>query len=240
MYEASSTLVAPRRTLQPLWRYLSAQRLLDLLATGELYFAHLPVLEDQNEGALTARSRERLADWFQHHNKSTRLVAYQEVDKYQENRAGFYVNCWHMNNHESYLMWKAYAGRGFAIQTTFERLQASLGGTEFVATGGVVKYVDFARELTPVGNVFDHLATKDMPYEDEREFRLVFWDLDPRNAAHPKLATGLRVSVDVSMLAQAIVRSPYHEPLDREIERLMEQHEIKLVSSMVCAKCGDA
>jgi hypothetical protein len=235
MYEASSTLTRPEWTLQPLWRYLSAERLRDLLSTREIYFAHLPVLEDQQEGALTSRSREHLASWFQHHNKCTRLIAYSEVEKYQENRTNFYINCWHMNRHESYLMWKAYAGRGFAIQTTFERLQASLDSTQSVITGGVVQYLDFTRDFTPVGNVFNHVATKDMPYQDEREFRLVFWDLDPRNATHAKLPTGLRVPVNVRMLVQAIVKSPYHEPLDQEIERLMEQHGINLVKSTVSA-----
>ena len=219
---------------------MSAQRLRDLLATGELFFAHLPALEDRNEGALTARSREHLADWFQHHNKSSRLIAYREVDKYQENRGNFYVNCWHMNDHESYLMWKAYAGRGFAIETTFERLQASLDATASVVTGGVVQYVDFTRDFTPVGNVFNHVATKDMPYQDEREFRLVFWDTDPRNASCPKLAAGLRVRVNVGMLIRAVVQSPYPEPLGPEIERLMEHHKLTLLSSGVSAKAVGA
>jgi len=236
MFEASPVLTRPGNSRQLCWRYLPAHYLLDLLATEELYFSHLPSLEDQNEGALTARSREHLANWFQHHNKSSRLVAYQEVEKYQENRKSFYVNCWHMNDHESYLMWKAYAGRGFAIQSTFERIQASLDATASVVTGGVVQYVDFTRDFTPVGNVFNHVATKDMPYQDEHEFRLVIWNSDPRNATHAKLATGLRVPINVGMLVQAVVQSPYPEPLDREIERLMEHHKIKFASSTVFAK----
>lgn len=236
MYEPSRVLVRPDNTRQTYWRYLSAPRLLDLLVTGELYFAHLPVLEDQNEGALTARSSEHLANWFQHHNKSSRIVAYQEVEKYQEHRKDFYVNCWHMNLHESYLMWKAYADRGFAIRTTFERLQAALDASPSVVTGGVVQYVNFARDFTPVGNVFNHVATKDLPYQDEREFRLVFWDIDPRNAEHPKLPGGVRIPVKVDMLIQSVVRSPYAPPIDPELERLMQHHGIPLHSSTVLAK----
>lgn len=196
MYEASQTLRPPKRTLQPLWRYLSAERLLDLLKTRELYFSHLPSLEDSLEGALTSRTREHMANWFQLHDRCTRQKAYAEVEEYQQARRYFYVNCWHMNDHESYLMWKAYAGRGFAIQTSFEN----------------------------------------MPYRDERKFRLVFWDVEPRNVDYPKLSKGVRVPVDVKMLIRGLVRSPYPEQLAPELEELIEQHGFQLGSSAVAAR----
>jgi len=143
-----------------------------------------------------------------------------------------------MNEHESYLMWKAYAGRGFAIQTSFERLQASFSASPSVVTGGVVEYVNFERDLTAVGNVFNHVATKDMPYRDEREFRLVFWDVDPRNVDYPKLKNGLRVPVDVKMLIHSLVRSPFPEALEPELEELIEHYNLPLGSSTVVAKVG--
>lgn len=236
MFGTSPKLVRPQNSLQPLWRYLSARRLHDLLSSGELYFSHLPALEDNYEGALTQRSREHLADWFQHQNRCSRLLAYEQVEIYQKNRENFYVNCWHMNTHESYLMWKAYADRGFAIQTTFERLQASFEATQAVVSGGIVNYVDFARDLTPLGNVFDHVATKDIPYKDEREFRLVFWDIDTRNVDQPKLQNGVRIPVQIDMLIRGIVRSPYYEPVDREIERLLEHHGLNITNSIVSTR----
>ena len=236
MFEPSSTLARPKRTLQTMWRYLSASRLHNLLATEDLFFAHLPVLEDAREGALTARSREHLANWFQHQNGSTRAQAYAEVDEYQKAQRYFYVNCWHMNDHESYLMWKAYASRGFAIETTFERLQASLHISPAVVTGGIVDYVNFERDLTPVGNVFNHVTTKDMPYRDEREFRLVFWDVDPRNIDYTKVANGVRVKADIKMLIRSIVRSPYPEPLAPDLEHLIEANGLHLGNSAVSAR----
>ncbi|MFA5914561.1 MAG: hypothetical protein WCV99_16395 [Sterolibacterium sp.] len=240
MYEQSSTLVGPGNTLQVLWRYLSAERLLDLLQSGELFFSHLPTLDDAKEGALTNRSREHLASWFQHQNRASRLQAYAEVDEYQKSQRFFYVNCWHMNDHESYLMWKAYADRGFAIQTTFERLTGALDATRSVVTGGVVDYVDFERDLTLVGNVFNHVATKDMPYRDEREFRLVFWDVDPRNQGFRKAPNGVRIPVDVQMLVRTIVRSPYPESLNPELERLIEHHKLSYNSSSVTSRLATA
>jgi hypothetical protein len=233
MFEGSSTLVRPKGSRQPLWRYLSAHRLEDLLSSGELFFAHLPVLEDAFEGALTVRSREQLADWYQAHDRSSRAKAYEQVAEYESAQRFFFVNCWHMNEHESYLMWRAYAHRGFAIETSFERLQAALGASTACVTGGVVEYVDFSRDLTPLGNVFNHVATKDLPYRDEREFRLVFWEVEPRNAGHPKETSGVRVKIDLKMLIRRIVRSPFPEAVSPELQRLLDAYGTAVVSSSV-------
>jgi hypothetical protein len=209
--------------------------LLDLLRLEELFFAHLPILEDQHEGVLTRRSFEHMVNWFQHHNRASAQQAYQEAVKYQSHREDFCVNCWHMNSHESYLMWKAYASRGYAVRTTFERLQASLDASEASITGGVVEYVDFARDLTPVGNVFNHVATKDLPYQDEREFRLVHWAVDPLNVNYQRNGKGIRVRVNVPMLIASVVRSPYYEPIEPQLEELLQKHGVNLESSMVKA-----
>jgi hypothetical protein len=47
------------------------------------------------------------------------------VRRYEEAQEDFYANCWHMNDFESYLMWKAYADRGVALRTTYERVQGA-------------------------------------------------------------------------------------------------------------------
>ena len=233
MYEVSSTLERPKRSLQSLWRYLSAERLQDLLQTRELFFTNLVSLEDQYEGALTTRARESLANWFQAQNKIPRIRAYEEVDKYQDSRSEFYVNCWHMNEHESYLMWKAYGDRGYAIQTTYERLQCAFERTENLVTGGVVKYVDFERDLTLVGNSFNHVATKDTPYTDEKEFRLVYWNLSLQNADTFTLPNGVRVPVDIKMLIRNVVSSPFAPDMKPELEPLLVEHGLTLSRSRV-------
>lgn len=220
---------------------MSAHRLHDLLDSGELFLTNLMALEDKYEGALTSRAREALTNWFQLQNKCSRVTSYAEAEKYQEHRSEFFVNCWHMNEHESYLMWKAYGDRGYAIQTTFERVQCSFENTIATITGGTVQYVDFDRDLTPVGNVFNHVATKDIPYRDEREFRLVFWGVDPANANLLRLANGIRIPVNVKMLIQSIVISPFAAPMSIDLERLIEGYGMTLGRSRVLprAKTGD-
>lgn len=236
MYEQSSTLRQPEDSLQPLWRYLSADRLKNLLSTSELFFPHLVALEDKNEGALTQRTHAHLVSWFQAHNKSTYAQAQIAVDQYLKLSRQFYVNCWHMNDHESYLMWKAYAGRGYAIKTSFERIRAAFEKATCVINGGVVEYVDFKRDATLIGNVFNHVVTKDKPYSDEREFRLVFWEPHPSNREHPKVENGVRVPVNISMLIQSIVASPFADPMDAQLEQLMAKNGMIVGDSTVAAR----
>lgn len=67
---------------------------------------------------------------------------------------------------------------------------------------------------------------------------LLIGAIGPRNAEHPKPSQGMRVPVKVSMLVQAIVRSPYPEPMEPELERLSEHHQVEIQSSAVVAKVG--
>ena len=118
MYRTPSVLTRPSNSLQPLWRYLRYERLMDLLDSEELLFAHLLGLSDGLEGSLTERTRVRLFQWsYSRYQDAT--LARQEVEDYENHSNAFFVNCWHMNDAESYLMWKVYGDRGFAIRTTF-------------------------------------------------------------------------------------------------------------------------
>ena len=147
------------RSLQAVWRYINEEYLLELGRTGVMYFRHLPELSDGLEGSLTARTRERLfrrlyADY------GDAATANAAVNDFDQHREAFYVNCWHMNDAESYLMWKVYADRGFAIETTVERLQLAFDSTTENVEGAVVNYLDYGREEFTIGNVFPPVLTR--------------------------------------------------------------------------------
>src|SRR5712691_3970650 len=112
---------------------------MDLLESEELYFTHLRRFSDGLEGTLTERTRDKLFQWFcrQYNNDAT--LARQSLETYEDHSSKFFVNCWHMNDVESYLMWKAYGDRGYAIRTTFERMQISFARFEGAINGGVVE-----------------------------------------------------------------------------------------------------
>ena len=95
-----------------------------------------------------------------------------------------YVNCWRVDNNESFGMWSAYANieTGIAIKTTAGRLIASCndiaGGKNI--TIGKVRYIDEKTEMVQVPgmplNVFYNVFAKTKPYEYENELRLAFED----------------------------------------------------------------
>jgi hypothetical protein len=231
MYESSLIYTKPANS-QLLWRYMTPDRLIDLLESKELFFTHLPAFEDKLEGALTKRSRNNLSNWYRNQGSSPEN-AHEDVKLYETHHEAFYANCWHMNDVESYLMWRAYADRGYAVRTTFERVQDSFEPFAGSITGGVVNYVDFEHDITALGNVFHQVITKDMPYRDEREFRLVFWRHDLKNQAIQPGPEGLRVAIDVSLLIERVFVSPSETNIPDNLLALMKQHDIPYDSSQV-------
>jgi hypothetical protein len=232
MYETYPALIKLPSSRQSLWRYFPYERLRELLISEELFFTNLPRFSDGREGSLTAKTRQHLFNWYVNHG-SEPAKAWSEVDEYEKCHAQFYVSCWHMNDGESYLMWKAYADSGFAIQTTFERMQASFDNFHGIISGGVVEYVDFERDITPLGNVFNHVITKDLPYTDEREFRLIFWQPDPRNEKAVLEPQGSRVRVDLKMLIERVYINPFKSTVPAELYELLQERGIECFPSTI-------
>jgi len=113
-----------------------------------------------------------------------------------------------MNDSKSYLMWKVYANRGCAIETTFERLQISFDSFPGEIEGGTVDYIDYRRETIQVGNIYFPVVKKDLPYRDEKEFRLLFWQYSLANQPVAVMSDGFKVRVDLNNLISKIWLSP--------------------------------
>lgn len=235
MYQSAKQLAAPKNSQQRMWRYLSTDRLREILDSLTIHFGRVSRFEDGLEGRLTARSRQRLIDWFIRQG-SAPAVALEEVKQYETHSDAFFANCWHMNEHESYLMWRAYAHKGVAISTTFERMQASFSESPGAVSGGVVTYVDFDRDHTGLGQVFTHVTTKDLPYSDEREFRLLVWQHDPKNTVLAFDVDGVAIPVDIGMLVARVVRNPFQPELPRELVSRLAELQIPYDDSNVRAR----
>ncbi len=85
------------------------------------------------------------------------------------------ISCWTKSDHESSLMWDAYAGaEGVAVRTTFQDLQSAIRSVqpELPVTFGQVEYVDFRqREVPRFG--WGPLFHKRIEYRGEDEVRVV-------------------------------------------------------------------
>jgi hypothetical protein len=189
---------------------------------------------DKWEGLLSVKTKEKLfAQLYARYKDAS--IANGDIEQYEKTREDFFINCWHMNQSESYLMWRVYADRGCAIQTTFERIQISFDRFKGEITGGVVEYIDFSRDEISVGNVFHSVVRKDLPYRDEREFRLLFWQASLPNQKFEAGPAGIRIKVELDKLTSNIWISPQFKGSLSEIERLVEEKKIncRILSSAV-------
>jgi len=93
----------------------------------------------------------------------------------QWERLWTFVNCWHMNEHESDAMWRIYARTtdAVAIQSTYAKLCHVLPGQAYL---GVVQYIDYNSDWMPEGNLFYSFAHKRKSFEHERELRALIQD----------------------------------------------------------------
>ena len=94
-------------------------------------------------------------------------------------RRSFFVNCWHLADHESSAMWGIYAapGPGVAVTTTPGRLKKALRKRSEIFYLGKVRYIDPTIEAITTNDFFELVVIKRNNYSHELEVRLVYWDL---------------------------------------------------------------
>lgn len=226
MFETHRNLEQPKNSLQKLWRYIPYSRLVQAIEEEAIYFSHISDMPDKWEGLLTKLTREIFFKSEISNYNGDIKTAHGSVHNYEEFRNNFYINCWHMSDHESYLMWKAYGNRECAIQTKYERLVASFGSSPAMIRGCVVNYIDYERDDFAIGNVFIPISFKDIPYIDEREYRLLFWKLDKDNMKLNPGKKGIKVQVDIDMLIDNIYLNPAHIPNIDKLEKLIKEKDL--------------
>ena len=105
---------------EPLWRYFKTERFLDLLRTGEFYFAAARQFQDPFEGAVAVLPPGFPVD-PRYANLENGEKAFEELRRLTK------ISCWHRASYESDAMWQLYAGawKGVAICTTPNRIAAA-------------------------------------------------------------------------------------------------------------------
>jgi hypothetical protein len=130
------------------------------------------------------------------------------------------VNCWHASNYESEAMWRLYADKGVAIETTVDDLKESIKSrnSEYLVHIFKVKYMDFFDEsLKPSDCMVEGLhqvpLLKRHSYEHEKEVR-AFIERTPKYLQESgkieySEPSPVRLSVDAKTLVQRVHVSPY-------------------------------
>ena len=156
------------------------------------------------------------------------LIREQERRRYTT-----FLNCWHMNEHESPAMWRAYShqNQGVAIRSTFSRLTGSLRrdadhAEVDVVYVGLVNYIDYATEGFQPEKEFASYLHKRKSFEYEREVRAVCrikTNLEWHHLAPKEMArlhqTGMPIACDLDTLIEAIYISPIAPPYFNEVVR---------------------
>jgi hypothetical protein len=187
-----------------------------LVSRQELYLCNLEVLAegDPHEGLLAypnyrhrhwktaddLTEEERKIVFYEPTEGEQRRIQFESHKNAREywarrrryDRRTLFVNCWHENKFESAAMWAQYAagGQGIAITSSYQRLTEALATTQRRLFFGQVKYLDWTKQ--PVDNTLMFPLSKRASFEHEREWRLIYWDLEtqaPINALCEKLTT---------------------------------------------------
>ena len=201
-----------------LWRYMSFAKFCSLLERRELFFSLVGDMEDRYEGFICPPPPRDQGDHLQQAESIGRDLLHKIV------RSAL-INCWTKSDHESALMWEAYAGaEGVAVRTTFRDLRESIGSdTELPVSFGQVDYVNYLqREVPRFG--WAPLFHKRMEYRGEEEVRVLLpgppWGDSITDPTEPDIRLdpdvmeqrGRYVSVDLDILIKDVVVSPNSAP----------------------------
>ncbi|WP_375460096.1 hypothetical protein [uncultured Enterovirga sp.] len=127
----------------------------------------------------------------------------------------YYVNCWHLNDQESAVMWKIYAPleEAVCITTSYSDLVTCL--PDWIDIGRV-KYVDYRRDIIDPTFQYDLIMSKRLSFRHEREIRAVVWSKTDKLKANNKEFNsdpeGLIVPIDPSCIIKTVYLSPNSPP----------------------------
>lgn len=195
---------------QRLWRYFRTDRFIELLETGELYFASARQFQDRFEGATAVLPYGTPEDPRFPLRENFGERAFEELRRLTK------VSCWHRAAYESDAMWQLYAGawKGVAICTTPARIASAASvfklephhaGEELWA--GNVQYIDLLQQRLNV-SMMSRFWYKHMAFAWEQEFRL---GISLRHAEEfgvrvPEL--GIKVLFGLKTLVESIYLGP--------------------------------
>ena len=214
-----------------LWRYMSFAKFCSLLGRGALFFALVGEMEDRYEGFVYPPIPREHGDSLQ---QAERLGH----DLLRKIARTALISCWMESDHESSLMWEAYAGgEGVAVRTTFQDLQESIRSVaELPVTFGRVEYVDYRQKEVPRFG-WAPLFHKRMEYRGEDEVRVIlpgppFPELDsylrpeaPDLPLDPDVAEqrGRYIPVNLEILVKEVVLPPRAAPWFAQVVKSVMQ-----------------
>lgn len=220
-----ATLVGNLSDKEIIWRYMTLDRLINLLDEGALFMASLGAYSksDPYEGYPPPVVLKQVKNhcppsmYFSHDaSKSQDLSNFKLfAERIFHSRA---VSCWYQGDEESEAMWKIYGdmGKAVAIRTTVGKLAEALGN-EFHGKIARVLYVNYARVTQEdyeavmdahAQNILLDPIYKRHSYAHEKEVR-AYIQIPGANINEPSTYKSHLAPIDYSTMISEIVVSPF-------------------------------
>jgi hypothetical protein len=208
MYKQHRSFSFPEDDSIKIWRYMDFTKFVSMLESTSLYFARADQLEDPYENAIPKCNQDAWA-------KVLKQPSIPEIEPLDQQgvklflndvlamRLELYVNCWHMNSHQSAAMWKLYlkSDEGIAIQSTAKQFACAFSSYPKDVFIGEVSYIDYETDIIPDMNTLAYIVRKRISFAHERELRAVVWD-------KKEPACGIEVPVNLNELVETVFVAP--------------------------------
>lgn len=221
-------------------------KFVSLFLNRSLYFSAADRLGDPFEGSTTKLQYElrdqilahrhedpRLVDWRDMPDETLRTLFSMQAEFGKKSGSFCYVNCWHMNEHESAAMWRLYSTseEAIRIQSTFKQLAEGLPP---YVQAGEVNYIDYETGIIPVGNILNAFLVKRISFAHERELRAIILGPPlgtpmPSSLPFQTVDGSMLVPIDLEKLIETIRVSPTSQPWFKDIvDKLVQSQGIKI------------
>ena len=238
MYNELNGITSPNDG-DTLWRYISFEKFVNMLATKSLFFTKANKYDDPFEGYIHKVTIDTINNIIHNINITdwdnayiSKLIDMRKKGEIQGNDV--MCNCWHKNDDESMAMWEKYHIRnnGIAIKTTMEKLKNGITDPIDVYIGNI-QYIprdNFLQEyvtqhLIPAmhkgHSIFYHpYFFKRTVFEHEQEVRAIididsisnnaFQERKEHDYINPDINDyGRRYNVSIDDLVDEVIISPY-------------------------------
>ncbi len=222
---------------ESLWRYIRADRFVEMIDRRRLYFASARQFEDPFEGATSIVYPHPVDPRFERIDGTER--AFEELRRLTK------ISCWNKGDDESEAMWKLYASerKGVAIRTTASKLKNALRPfhleprfAEETPVWGHVRYVDLTKVRLNVG-MLERFFYKHKAFESEHELRIAISLRSAEEAGVAVPESGISVPFEPHILIEEIILGPNLQGEDkRAVEdacRANELHSLVKTSSLL-------
>jgi hypothetical protein len=171
-----------------IWRYMNFEKFKCSLDSGGLFFCRVDGFDDKLEGSFSDPDFYDIQRQRELENKFQKAHLKSDHDFYKHLPRYVAVSCWHINDHESDIMWNRYVKEeGVVVQSTYGKLRSSFQDSNEDVYLRQISYLNYAVDPMNRDNFLNLYSHKRVEFKDERELRGIILKMPPR-ITHPDMS----------------------------------------------------